>query len=273
MKKIITMILFFILFDNFLEASGVQNIIKQEKVKRNIALIIGNNDYSNLPYLKNPLNDARLMREVFKKKGFVILYKENATIKDMKKLLRKFTPKIHNSGISIYYFSGHSANVDGKNYMVGVDASLDDKSFINHEAIPLNTIIKKMNSAHNKLNILISDTCRNTVATNPFDNNHFGRGVGNGLLSLANTRDIYIAYTTASSEIKRDGKKSFNGILTNYFVKNLKQEGLTINKIFTDTRNQVYADTQAVQNPNIRTKINQDFFFIFPKVKDTRSTQ
>lgn len=271
MKNII---IFFLLFFNYaLEAYSTQNVIKQEKVKQNVALIIGNSDYASLPHLKNPLNDARLMQKIFKKKGFKVLYKENATIKDMKKLLRKFTHKIHNAGISLYYFAGHSANVDGKNYMLGTDALLDNKNYIRHEAIPLNTIIKKMNSAHNQLNILISDTCRNTVKANPFDNNHFGRGVGSGLLSLANTRGIYIAYSTASSEMKRDGINASNGILTHYFAKNLQTEGLTINNIFTNTKKDVYFDTNTSKYSNVRNKINQDFFFILPKVKDTRNTQ
>jgi hypothetical protein len=237
------------------QANDTQNILHHKGFKENIALIIGNSNYENLPSLKHPLQNARAMRAILQERGFKIFYKENASIKDMKKLLRKFTHKIHNAGVSVYYFTGNSANVDGKNYMLGTEASLDNKTYINHEGIPLNIIIKKMNNARNNLNILVSDTCRNIAKVNPFDNNHFGRGVGRGLLSLANTRDIFIAYSTTS--------QSSNGVLTHYFIKNLSNKSLSIKDIFTKTRKEV----NIKQNIDNFSKINKDFFFILPKDK------
>lgn len=262
--KVITIIFFYILFSVTLQAYDLQDIIKEDKRVQKVALIIGNADYSHLLHLKNPINDARLMRETLKKSGFTILYKENATIKDMKKMLRKFAHKIHNGGVGFYYFAGHSANVDGKNYLVGTDALVDNQDYISHEAIPLNNIIKKMRSAGNKINVIISDTCRNTIPLNPFHNNHFGRGVGKGLLNLANTEGIFIAYTTASGEITRDGKKGSNGILTKYFVQNLEQEGLSIEDIFKNTKKDVYKHTKKQQVSSVYKQIMKDYFFILP---------
>ena len=270
MKNII--IIFFILLNITLQAQNFRNIVKTEGVEKRVALIIGNNNYSHLKHLKNPLNDARLMRDTLKKSGFKIIYKENANIRDMKKLLRKFAYKIRKGGIGLYYFSGHSVNVDGKNYLIAVDASLDNRDYISHEAIPLNNIIKKMNDARNRLNILISDTCRNTIARNTFHHNHFGRGVGKGLLSLPDTKGIFLAYSTASGEIARDGKKASNGILTRYFVQNLKKRGASIREVITNTKKDVYAHTTRNNkgSPNAYNKILKDFFFILPTNKQKK---
>jgi uncharacterized caspase-like protein len=258
------MIIFFIFISVTLQAYNFHNIVQTQSVEPRVALIIGNSDYSTLMHLKNPLNDARLMRDTLKKSGFSVIYKENAKIRDMKKLLKKFAYKISKGGIGFYYFAGHSANVDGKNYLVAIDALLDNRDYISHEAISLNTIIKKMRNAHNRLNILVSDTCRNTVTINTFHNNHFGRGVGKGLLSLSNTEDIFIAYSTASGEIIRDGKKGSHGILTKYLVQNLTKEGTSIKEIFKNTRRDVYTHTDSKQNADAYNKILKDFFFVLP---------
>ena len=202
--------------------------------------------------------------EILKKNGFTVIYKENAKIKDMKKLLKKFAHKISKGGIGFYYFAGYSVNVDGKNYLVGIDALLDNKEYIEHEAIPLNNIIKKMRNAGNRLNIIISDTCRNTISLNTFGHNHFGRGVGRGLTSISNTEDIFLAYSTATGEIVRDGEKGSNGILTKYFVQNLKKEGATIKEIFNKTRADVYEHTNSKKNVSAYNQIMKDFFFILP---------
>ncbi len=267
-KNIIITIL--ILFSFTLQAHDFRDIVKTEGVEQRVALIIGNNDYTSIPHLKNPINDARLMRETLKKSGFSVIYKENAKIRDMKKLLKKFSYKIRKGGIGFFYFAGQSVNVDGKNYLIGTDALLDNKDYILHEAIPLNNIIKRMNDAHNRLNVIVSDTCRNTIAANTFHHNHFGRGVGKGLLSLPNTKGIFAAYSTANGELVRDGKSASHGILTKYLVQNLIKEGATIKEIFTNTKRDVYAHTDSKLNPSIYNQILKNFFFIIPANKQNK---
>jgi uncharacterized caspase-like protein len=213
------------------------------------------------------------MKETLKKRGFKIIYKENAKIKGMKKLLKKFAHKISKGGIGLYYFAGYSVNVYGKNYLVAIDASLDNTDYIEHEAIPLNNIIKKMRNADNRLNIIISDTCRNTMTLNTFHNNHFGRGVGKGLLPLTNTKGIFIAYSTAAGEMARDGKKGSNGILTNYFVQNLNKKVTSIKEVFKNTRRDVYEHTNTKQSSSTYNQIMKDFFFILPTNKQKKQKE
>ena len=268
MKNILIL---FIIFTATIQAYTLPDIVKKVKTEQRIALIIGNNNYTHLPNLKNPLNDAKLMRETLKKNGFTILYRENAKIKEMKKLLKKFFHRISKGGVGLYYFAGHSANVDGKNYLVGTEASLDRRDYISHEAISLNTIIKKMRNADNRLNVIVSDTCRNTITVDSFRHNHFGRGVGKGLLSLSNTKGIFIAYSTADGEVNRDGEKGTNGILTRYLVQNLKKEGTNIMEVFKNTKSDVDKDIDSKRSPNDYNKITKDFFFILPTKKQKKN--
>ena len=90
--------------------------LKMMKEEQRIALIIGNNRYKELSNLKNPINDARSMRDILKKRGFEVLYSENATQNQFKKLVKRFGTKLSRGGVGLFYFAGHGIQVDGNNY-------------------------------------------------------------------------------------------------------------------------------------------------------------
>jgi ABC-type sugar transport system substrate-binding protein len=46
---------------------------------KRVALVIGNNDYKNVPKLQKAVNDARTMGETLKKLGFSVMVAENQT--------------------------------------------------------------------------------------------------------------------------------------------------------------------------------------------------
>ena len=47
--------------------------------EKRIALVIGNNDYRNVPKLQKAVNDARTMGDVLKQLGFTVMVAENQT--------------------------------------------------------------------------------------------------------------------------------------------------------------------------------------------------
>jgi len=170
-------------------------LLKEMKEEQRIALVIGNNNYTNLAKLKNPINDARSMKKELKKRGFEVLYKENASKRDMKKLIKSFTNKLKSGGVGLYYFAGHGINVEGNNYLVSVDSSMDTKEDVEYESYALNRITKKMQNAHNRLNIVILDACRNDP---------FSRGGGGGLAPIGDARGMFVAYATQAGNVAAD---------------------------------------------------------------------
>jgi hypothetical protein len=57
-------------------------------VERRIALVIGNGAYQYAPRLTNPVNDARDMAAALKELGFEVIYGEDQTGEQMKRLIR-----------------------------------------------------------------------------------------------------------------------------------------------------------------------------------------
>ena len=94
------------------------------KVERRLALVIGNAAYKNSP-LKNPANDARLMAEALKSRGFDVLRYENVGQKEMKKAVIEFGRRLQEAGgVGLFYFAGHGMQVSGRNFMIPIDAEI-----------------------------------------------------------------------------------------------------------------------------------------------------
>jgi len=204
--KILTLILLLILS---LQADrGLQ--LKKMQEEQRVALIIGNNNYEHLSNLKNPINDARAIRDALRNRGFSVIYKENATKRDMKKLVKKFTHQLSKGGVGMYYFAGHGINVNGINYLVATDSLMDLEDEVEFEALSLNYVLKKMKHAKNRLNIVVLDACRN---------NPFGRSGAGGLAPISNAKGIFVAYATEAGAVASDGKNGKNGLFTKHLIR------------------------------------------------------
>ena len=85
-----------------------------------LALIVGNPAYKSSP-LANPVNDARLMETALKEAGFTVVKAENASIRDMRRLVRDFGDRLKASGgVGLFYFAGHGVQGRGENFLVDV---------------------------------------------------------------------------------------------------------------------------------------------------------
>ncbi len=80
--------------------------------------------------------------------------------------------------MGLFYFAGHGMQVKGRNYLVPVDADLVSEDEVPYNTLDADAVLAKMESARNRLNILILDACRN----NPFGSN--ARGFSQGLAQM-----------------------------------------------------------------------------------------
>ena len=229
--------------------------LKKMKEETRLALVIGNNNYKHLSKLKNPINDARAMRRTLQKRGFTVIYKENATKRDMKKLAKKFTHQLSSNGIGMYFFAGHGVNVGGQNFLVGTDSVLKDEDEVEYEALALNFLTKKMKNSKSRLNIIVLDACRN---------NPFGRSGGGGLAPVSNASGMLVAYATEAGSVASDGKSGKNGLFTKHLITAMNESGADLAKVFKRTRQKVYKESDGEQSPGIYDQTLGEFYFTLP---------
>ena len=129
-----------------------------------LALVIGNSAYRESP-LRNPVNDVRAMAQRFRELGFTVLAHENATKRTMEAAIIEFGRRLAEGGVGAFYYAGHGLQVRGRNYLVPVDAEIDDEASTRVAAVDVEFLLEQMAEAKNRVNMVILDACRN----NPFE--------------------------------------------------------------------------------------------------------
>lgn len=224
--------------------------------EKRIALVIGNGAYSSAP-LRNPINDARAMAGTLKNLSFDVILRENLDQKDMKREIQAFGEKIQKGGVGLFYFAGHGVQVNGHNYLIPVGASIEHEKQVEYEAVDMGSVLSEMDYAHNRLNIVILDACRD----NPFARSF--RSTSQGLASINAPSGTLIAFATAPGSVANDGAGD-NGVYTGELIKAMMQSGLKIEDVFKQVRSAVREGTRGKQIPWESSSMEGDFFFRGP---------
>lgn len=219
-----------------------------------IALVIGNAAYSDAP-LKNPANDANDIAAALRNLGFVVAIKTDAKRTEMKQLLREFSAKIKNGGVGLVYYAGHGVqSSNGRNYLIPVDADVESEAELEDESVDLNLVLRYMEEAGNRVNILILDACRNNPYARSF------RSASRGLAQVDAPSGTWIAYATAPGSVASDGVGR-NGLYTQYLLDSLKDSDSEIERVFKRVRKGVFQATGGKQIPWESSSLIGDFAF------------
>jgi len=237
-------------------ASGAAIAIKE----RRHALVIGNAEYKSSPLL-NPVNDAHDVAESLRRMGFNVIHRENLNRRQMGEVIREFGKLIQNGGIGLVYYAGHGVQINGSNYLIPVDADIQVEDEVADESIDLNRIMGKLDSARNRLNIVILDACRD----NPFARSF--RSSSQGLATVDAPSGTLVAYSTAPGSVAADGSGR-NGVYTKYLLKYMEISGIPIESVFKQVRKKVKEETGAKQIPWENSSLEGDFFFAGGSVVD-----
>ncbi len=223
------------------------------KPEQRVALVIGNSAYETVP-LRNPVNDARSMGRTLGELGFDVAVRENLTQKEMKMEIQAFGQKLQKGGVGLFYFAGHGIQVNGRNFLIPVGAKIDHEKQVEYEGVDAGSVLAEMEFAHNRLNIVILDACRD----NPFARSF--RSTSVGLASINAPSGTLIAYATSPGSVANDGPGE-NGVYTGELIKAMQVPGLRIEDVFKQVRASVRESTQGKQIPWESSSMEGDFYF------------
>jgi len=222
---------------------------------RKVALVIGNGNYTATSPLPNPAADARLMAQSLRDVGFEVIEKTDLGRRDMLRAIVEFGDKLEEGGVGLFFYAGHGVQVGGANFLIPVDADIKREEHVEAEAVDVNSVLRTMDAARNRLNLVVLDACRN----NPFARSFRSAGSG-GLAQIQAPSGTLIAYATAPGQVAEDGKGE-NSPYTTALVRAMKVPGLTAEEAFKRVRIDVSANTQQRQTPWESSSLTGDFFF------------
>lgn len=223
---------------------------------RRIALVIGNSTYKEAP-LRNPVNDARAMAASLKARGFEVIIRENASKQQMESAIADFGEKLSEGSTGLFFYAGHGMQLNGRNYLVPVDASIVTEQRVRIESTDVDLVLEQMHAAKSRVNMVILDACRN----NPFERRF--RAVGGGLAQINAPEGTLIAYSTAPGRVAADGEGR-NSLYTEELLRSLGEPGLKVEEVFKSVRVAVARRSGGTQTPWEASSLVGDFYFVAP---------
>ncbi len=216
---------------------------------KRVALVIGNSAYQNVAPLANPINDAAAVADMFKKATFdVVGLRDDLTNAEMRRALREFSDKSRDADIAVIYYAGHGIEVDGTNYLVPVDATIERDTDAYDEAIALERILQAIEPAK-QLRLVILDACRDNPFARKMKRTVASRALGRGLAGVEPSQpNTLVAFAAKGGSTASDGD-SRNSPFTGALLKHLTTPGLEVRKAFGLVRDEVMAATGNRQEP------------------------
>jgi uncharacterized caspase-like protein len=227
-----------------------------------VALVIGNGKYINANTLPNPPNDARAMAKALSAIDFDVSFGEDLDHTGMERLVRDFLRKSASAKIALIFYAGHGLQVDGRNYLVPIDAKLEAASDLNYETIKLDDILDSL-SDPSRANIIILDACRDNPLARTFAA-HLGASrsaaVSTGLAPYSTVGSgTLIAFSTAPGQVALDGDGA-NSPFTEGLLKYLATPGLEVRQMLTRVRDDVARATHDRQLPWDNSSLRGDVY-------------
>jgi hypothetical protein len=225
-----------------------------------VALVIGNSAYRSVPPLTNPQNDAKLMADTLRGIGFTLVgggALVNLDKAQFDSAVQKFSELIQGADVGLFYYAGHGVQVRGANYLIPVNANPTREADVDFQMVDTALVLRQMEAAGTKLNIVILDACRN----NPFG----GRGLratGGGLAQMRAPEGTLISYATQPGNVASDGADGHSPY-TKALVQTIRTPGLDLFRAFNEVGLTVMRETGDAQQPWVSTSpINGSFQFV-----------
>ncbi len=219
--------------------------------EKRVALVIGNASYRNVAKLSNPANDAAAVAAMFKSAGFdAVESKLNLTVGELRKALRDFGNKSYDADVAVIYYAGHGIELDGTNYLIPVDATLETDTDVLDETLSLDRVLFAVEPAK-QLRLVILDACRDNPFAKTMKRTIASRAIGRGLAKVEPTSpNTMIAFAAKAGSTASDGD-SRNSPFAAALVEYLPKPGLDLRRAFGFVRDDVLKNTGNKQEPYV----------------------
>ena len=226
---------------------------------KRVALVVGNSAYQHVSKLQNPKNDAVLVAETLNRLGFALVGGQAQLELDkagFDSAVQRFGNQMMGAEVALFYYAGHGIQVRGANYLVPVSANPTREADVDFQMVDANLILRQMEGAGTRLNIVILDACRN----NPFG----GRGLrtaDGGLAQIRAPEGTLLSYATQPGNVALDGDDGHSPY-TRALVDIMQKPGLDMLQTFNQVGLAVKRATGSAQQPWVSSSpIDGVFYF------------
>ncbi|MER8411918.1 caspase domain-containing protein [Mesorhizobium sp. M1342] len=230
--------------------------------QRRVALVIGNGTYAEAGTLANPVNDALDIADKLRSIGFEVIEGNDLGKRELERSIGAFSDALQGAGVGLFYYAGHGLQVDGRNYIVPVDARLDVPVKLQLEAVPIDEVLDIMEQ-QTKVSLVFLDACRNNPFARSLSRTATTRSAKTlaGLAQFDSTRGSFIAFSTAPGAVAMDGSGR-NSPFAAALLRHIAEPGQSINDMMIAVRRDVVSQTRETQRPWEQGSLLERFEFV-----------
>ena len=212
---------------------------------KRVALVIGNAAYGERPLL-NPIKDAEMVAATLNEIGFdIVVIKKDTPLDKFRLELAQFREQASGAEVALFYFAGHGIESHAKNWLIPVDADLENERELDAQAIGVEEVLVALSGAD--MRILVLDACRD----NPLTRNG-KRGLGR-----MEDDDVLILFAAAPGQAAVDGFAGDNSPFAKALTRRIREPGLAVQDLGLHVRFDVLQATRnfGSQSPHVSTNI------------------
>src|ERR1700733_12247126 len=230
--------------------------------EKRVALVVGNNDYKNVPKLQKAVNDARTMGDTLKQLGFSVMVAENQNRQAFSEPLLAFDRAVEPGDTAFFFYAGHGFEIAGQNFLLPTDvpaATEGQEELVRDASVLADRVIERLQNKKVRTAILVFDACRN----NPFERAGTRAVAGGGGLAPMTQlpEGVFSVFSAGPRQTALDrlsnNDDNPNSVFTRTFSKELLQPGENMVQVAQHTRRIVSEMAETVNHKQIPVYFDQ----------------
>ncbi|UVK41737.1 caspase domain-containing protein [Mesorhizobium sp. AR10] len=228
--------------------------------ERRIALVLGNSHYQNAPVLPNPVSDAQAMSDRLEKLNFEVISGFDLTKAQTQEKIGQFAKQVRGADIALFFYAGHGLQVSGNNYLLPVDAALEDETSLDFEAVQVDFILRQM-SRETSIRLVFLDACRDNPLADALAKESGGISTASSGLAEIQIENggagTLVAFAAGPNQVAYDGSGEHSPFTT-ALLAHIGQANVSITEAMNRVTSDVFKATAGRQRPWANVSLTTD---------------
>lgn len=227
--------------------------------ERRVALVLGNSQYQHAAPLANPARDAQAMAERLKNLGFEVVSGFDLTKQQTQTTVAQFAKQVRGADVALFFYAGHGLQVSGKNYLLPVDAALEDETSLDFEAVSVDFILRQM-SRETSIRLVFLDACRDNPLADVLAKTAGIKGASSGLAEIPienGGAGTLVAFAASPNQLAYDGSGDHSPFTT-ALLQHIGESNVSITEAMNRVTSDVFNATAGKQRPWINVSLTTE---------------
>ncbi|MDG4883959.1 caspase domain-containing protein [Mesorhizobium sp. WSM4884] len=227
--------------------------------ERRVALVLGNSQYQHAAPLANPVRDAQAMAARLQDLGFEVVSGYDLSKQQTQTTVAQFAKQVRGAEIALFFYAGHGLQAAGKNYLLPVDAALEDETSLDFEAVSVDFVLRQM-SRETSIRLVFLDACRDNPLAEVLAKTAGVKGAASGLAEIPienGGAGTLVAFAASPNQLAFDGSGEHSPF-TAALIQHIGESNVSITEAMNRVTSDVFKATAGKQRPWLNVSLTTE---------------